>query len=118
MKSRFALALCLVLAWLPARADINIGVILSLAGPAASLGIPEKNALTLVPKQVGGEMVNLIIPDDASDHTTAVQNAKKLIGANNVDLILGTSTTGADALGTNAVDAVTLCRIRMAGSAR
>ena len=94
MSSRFALALCLALAWLPARADINIGVILSLTGPAASLGIPEKNALTLIPKQVGGEKVNLIILDDASDPTAAVQNAKKLIG-NNVDLILGTSTTGA-----------------------
>ena len=95
MNSRFALALCLALAWLPARADINLGVILSLTGPAASLGIPEKNALTLIPKQVGGEKVNLIVLDDASDPTTAVQNAKKLIGVNNVDLILGTSTTGA-----------------------
>jgi branched-chain amino acid transport system substrate-binding protein len=95
MNDRFALALCLAFAWLPARADINIGVILSLTGPAASLGIPEKNALTLIPKQVGGETVNLIVLDDASDPTTAVQNAKKLIGVNNVDLILGTSTTGA-----------------------
>jgi len=95
MKSRFALALCLALAWLPARADINIGVILSLTGPAASLGIPEKNALSLVPKQIGSEKVNLIILDDASDPTTAVLNAKKLISVNNVDLILGTSTTGA-----------------------
>ena len=83
MNNRFALALCLAFAWLPARADINIGVILSLTGPAASLGIPEKNALTLIPKQVGGERVNLIVLDDASDPTTAVQNAKKLIGVNN-----------------------------------
>jgi branched-chain amino acid transport system substrate-binding protein len=95
MNSRFALALCLAFACLPARADINIGVILSLTGPAASLGIPEKNALTLIPKQVGVEKVNLIVLDDASDPTTAVQSAKKLISVSNVDLILGTSTTGA-----------------------
>jgi branched-chain amino acid transport system substrate-binding protein len=85
----------LAFACLPARADINIGVILSLTGPAASLGIPEKNALTLIPKQVGVEKVNLIVLDDASDPTTAVQSAKKLISVSNVDLILGTSTTGA-----------------------
>ncbi len=95
MNSRFALALCLAFACLPARADINIGVIVSLTGPAASLGIPEKNALTLIPKQVGVEKVNLIVLDDASDPTTAVQSAKKLISVSNVDLILGTSTTGA-----------------------
>jgi branched-chain amino acid transport system substrate-binding protein len=95
MNSRFALALCLALAWMPARADINVGVILSLTGPAASLGIPEKNALTLVPKQIGGEKINLIILDDASDPTVAVQNAKKLIEVNNVDIIFGASTTSA-----------------------
>ena len=95
MNSRFALALCLTISWLPAHADINVGVILSLTGPAASLGIPEKNALTLIPRQVGGEKINLLVLDDASDPTNAVQNAKKLIGQNNVDIIIGSSTTAA-----------------------
>lgn len=78
-----------------ARADINVGVILSLTGPAASLGIPEKNALTLASKQVAGEKVNLIILDDASDPTNAVTHAKKLVGVDKVDAIIGTTTTGA-----------------------
>ena len=95
MNTRFVLALCLALASLPAQADINVGVILSLSGQAASLGIPEKNALTLIPKQVGNEKVNLIILDDATDPTSAVQNAKKLISENNVDIIIGASTSGA-----------------------
>jgi branched-chain amino acid transport system substrate-binding protein len=37
--------------------------------------------------------VNYIVLDDASDTTTAVKNAKKLISENNVDLIIGSTTT-------------------------
>jgi len=66
---------------------------LSTTGPAASLGIPEKNALALVPKTIGGEKIKLVVYDDASDTTTAVQNVKRLVSENNVDLILGPSTT-------------------------
>ncbi len=95
MNCRCILALCLAACWLPAYADITIGAILSLTGPAASLGIPEKNALTLIPRQVGGEKIHLIVLDDASDPTNAVQGAKKLIGEHNADLIIGPSTTGA-----------------------
>ena len=76
-----------------ALADITIGVNLSTTGPAASLGIPEKNALALVPKTIGGEKIKLVVYDDASDTTTAVQNVKRLVSENNVDLILGPSTT-------------------------
>ena len=32
-----------------AMADINVGVTLSATGPAASLGIPEKNTIDLLP---------------------------------------------------------------------
>lgn len=31
------------------QADINVGVTLSATGPAASLGIPEKNTVALLP---------------------------------------------------------------------
>jgi branched-chain amino acid transport system substrate-binding protein len=60
-------------------ADINVGVTLSATGPAASLGIPEKNTIDLLPKTIGGQKVNYIVLDDASDTTTAVKNARKLI---------------------------------------
>ena len=62
-----------------AMADINVGVTLSATGPAASLGIPEKNTIDLLPKTIAGQKVNYIVLDDASDTTTAVKNAKKLI---------------------------------------
>lgn len=95
LSGKFVPALLLALVPMFARADINIGVILSLTGPAASLGIPEKNALTLAPKVVAGEKINLIILDDASDPTNAVTNAKKLVGVDKADAIIGTTTTGA-----------------------
>lgn len=76
-----------------ALADINVGVTVSATGPAASLGIPEKNTIDLLPKSIGGQKVNYIVLDDASDTTTAVKNAKKLISENKVDVIIGSTTT-------------------------
>lgn len=74
-------------------ADINVGVTLSATGPAASLGIPEKNTFALLPTSIGGQKVNYIILDDASDTTTAVKNTKKLIAENKVDVIIGSTIT-------------------------
>ena len=76
-----------------AQADINVGVTLSATGPAASLGIPEKNTVALMPKAIGGQKVNYIVLDDASDTTAATGNARKLITEHKVDLILGSTTT-------------------------
>jgi branched-chain amino acid transport system substrate-binding protein len=80
---------------LPAFADITIGVTISQTGPAASLGIPQKNTLELMPASIGGEKVNWIVLDDASDTTKAVTNAKKLVTEDKVDVIVGSSTTPA-----------------------
>jgi len=76
-----------------AFADLNIGVTLSASGPAASLGMPEKNTIELLPKAIAGQKVNYIVLDDASDSLTAVKNAKTLIGEHKVDLIIGSTTT-------------------------
>ena len=76
-----------------AQADINVGVTLSATGPAASLGIPEKNTVALMPKAIGGQKLNYIVLDDASDTTAATGNARKLITEHKVDLILGSTTT-------------------------
>ena len=81
------------LAAVPAWADINVGVSLAATGPAASLGIPEKNSIALLPTTVAGQKVNYIVLDDATDSTTAVKNIKKLISENKVDLVIGSSTT-------------------------
>jgi branched-chain amino acid transport system substrate-binding protein len=76
-----------------AQADINVGVTVSATGPAASLGIPEKNTFALMPTSIAGQKINYIILDDASDTTTAVKNARKFIAENKVDVIVGSTIT-------------------------
>jgi len=93
MKSVRGFALTLAFVSLGAVADINVGVTLSATGPAASLGIPEKNTFALVPTTIAGQKVNYIILDDASDTTSAVKNARKLVSEHNVDLIVGSTTS-------------------------
>ena len=78
-----------------AFADITVGVTVSATGPAASLGIPEKNTIALVPTTIAGQKVNIILLDDASDTTTAVKNAKKFVTENHVDVIVGSTITPA-----------------------
>ncbi|MGN5476005.1 ABC transporter substrate-binding protein [Cupriavidus basilensis] len=56
-----------------ASAQVKVGVTVSATGPAASLGIPEKNTFTLMPKEIAGKKVEYIILDDASDTTTAAK---------------------------------------------
>src|SRR6218665_1510083 len=76
-----------------AFAEIKVGAILSLTGPAASLGIPVKNTIDILPRKVGGEDVKYIVLDDASDPSAAVRAAKKLIEEEKVDIIFGPSVT-------------------------
>ncbi len=91
-KTLFALAAALT-ATTFAHADVTVGVTVSATGPAASLGIPEKNTIALMPKTIGGQKINYIVLDDASDTTQAVSNTRKLITENKVDIILGSTTT-------------------------
>ena len=82
------------LLYLPlAQAQIKVGIILSATGPAASLGIPQKNTATLLPKTIAGQSVDYIVLDDASDPTNAVKDMRKLITEDNVDLVIGSSVT-------------------------
>ena len=73
--------------------DIKVGVTLSATGPAASLGIPERNTFPLLPQTIGGKKVQYIVLDDASDTTTAVKNTRKLITEDKVDVIVGSTIT-------------------------
>jgi branched-chain amino acid transport system substrate-binding protein len=108
----------LLAAALSAHADINVGVTLSATGPAASLGIPEKNTIALMPKTIGGQKINYIVLDDASDTTAAVTNTRKLLAENKVDIILGSTVTPASlAMIDVAAEALTPM-ISMAASAR
>jgi len=76
-----------------ALADINVGVSVSATGPAASLGIPEKNTFALLPQTIAGEKVNWIVLDDATDTTTAVKNARRFVSDDKVDVLIASTTT-------------------------
>jgi branched-chain amino acid transport system substrate-binding protein len=101
-----------------AQADINVGVTVSATGPAASLGIPEKNTFALMPTTIAGQKVNYIILDDASDTTTAVKNVRKLITEDKVDVIVGSTITPNSLAMIDVVAEAETPMISMAASAR
>ena len=102
----------------PAHADINVGVTLSATGPAASLGIPEKNTFELLPATIAGQKINWIILDDASDTTKAVTNTKKLISEDKVDVIVGSTITPNSLAMVDVAASAETPMISMAASAR
>ena len=101
-----------------ALADINVGVTVSATGPAASLGIPEKNTFSLMPTTIAGQKVNYIVLDDASDTTTAVANTRKLITEHKVDVVVGSTVTPNSLAMIDAVAESQTPMISMAASAR
>jgi len=88
-----AAAALFALAPLPALADVTIGVSISLTGPTSALGIPTQKGIALWPKEIAGEKLNVVLLDDATDPTKGVQNTRKLITEDKVDVIVGSVTT-------------------------
>lgn len=101
-----------------AQADIKIGVTLSATGPAASLGIPERNTFELMPTSIAGHRVEYIILDDASDTTTAVKNTRRFISEDRVDVVIGSTTTPNSLAMIDVVAEAKTPMISMAASAR
>jgi branched-chain amino acid transport system substrate-binding protein len=90
---RLALALAAACAAAAAQADLTIGVSISLTGPTSALGIPTKNGIALWPTSIAGEKLNVIVLDDATDPTKAVQNTRKFLSEDKVDVIVGSTAT-------------------------
>src|ERR1700739_2680954 len=100
MKKQFlaaaALVATLALPGGPASAqtnEITIGITITTTGPAAALGIPERNALDFVPKEIGGVPLKVIVLDDGGDPTNATTNARRFVTESKADIIMGSSTT-------------------------
>ncbi len=93
MKIKHTLMAAITLAFAAgaAQAEIKVGVTVSATGPAASLGIPERNTVDLMPKEIGGQKITYIVLDDASDTTSAVKNIRKLVSEDKVDVVLGST---------------------------
>src|ERR1700748_2968331 len=86
----------LALPGLPAMAqtnEITIGISVTTTGPAAALGIPERNALEFVAKEIGGVPLKVIVLDDGGGPTTATTNARRFVTESKADVILGSSIT-------------------------
>lgn len=94
-------AVCASPAW--AEDPIRVGLLLSVSGPAAPFGIPERDAAEMLVKKinaeggVNGRKIELAIYDDATNPTEAARGATQLILKDKVVAILG-STTGSATL--------------------
>src|SRR5690349_19951515 len=73
--------------------EITIGITVVTTGPAAALGIPERNALEFVPKEIGGVPIKVIVLDDGGDPTAATTNARRFVTESKADIIMGSCTT-------------------------
>jgi branched-chain amino acid transport system substrate-binding protein len=87
------LAAALLLGITGAMAQVRVGLMVSATGPTTAIGIPQKNTGELLPRKIGDASVEYIQLDDGGDTTRAVQNAKKLIGEDHIDALIGPSTT-------------------------
>lgn len=73
--------------------EITVGISVTTTGPAAALGIPERNALEFVPKEIGGHPIKVIVLDDGGDPTAATTNARRFVTESKADVIMGSSVT-------------------------
>jgi branched-chain amino acid transport system substrate-binding protein len=90
---------------------IKLGCVLSLTGPGAGLGLPERNGILLAEKTInerggiGGQPIKIFIEDDGSKPDLAKSKAEGLIFGEKVAAMIGpslTASTGAIAAITNA----------------
>ena len=85
---------------LPALAEIRLGASISETGPAAYLGDPEAKTLKMMVDDINaagglnGEQVTLVLYDDGGDANKARTFATRLIEDDEVQAIIGGTTTG------------------------
>ncbi len=83
-----------------AAEPIRIGVVLSTSGPAASFGIPERDALVLAADHVNatggvnGRKIELFHYDDKTNPTEAARGVTQLVSNHKVVAIVGPGTGG------------------------
>ena len=97
---------------------VKVGAVLSLTGPGAGLGGPERNGIRLAQKRINdnggihGRPLQVIIEDDGSKADIAKSKAEGLIHGEKVAALLGpslTASTGAVASVTNRLGMPQLC---------
>src|SRR6195256_4315607 len=96
LLSATVVAAVLALPGAPAMAqtsEITIGITVTTTGPAAALGIPERNSLEFVAKEIAGVPLKVIVLDDGGDPTNATTNARRFVTESKADIIMGSSIT-------------------------
>jgi branched-chain amino acid transport system substrate-binding protein len=93
LSAAVAAVLALPSAALAQTNEIVIGITITTTGPAAALGIPERNSLEFVAKEIGGVPLKVIVLDDGGDPTVATTNARRFVTESKADIIMGSSTT-------------------------
>src|SRR6202140_3885513 len=83
-----------------ASAQIKIGAVLSVSGPASFLGDPEKRTLEIYVDEinakggVNGQKLQLVVYDDAGSADSARTFATRLVEEDKIVAMVGGSTTG------------------------
>ena len=84
----------------PAAAQIKIGAVLSVTGPASFLGDPEKKTLEIYVEDinakggVNGQKLQLVVYDDGGDANNARTFATRLVDQDKIAAMVGGTTTG------------------------
>jgi branched-chain amino acid transport system substrate-binding protein len=100
MKRLLAATAALALVGTAAQAEIKIGSVLSITGPASFLGEPEKKTLEMYVADinakggVNGQQIKAFIYDDGGDANKARTFATRLVEEDKVDAVLAGSITG------------------------
>lgn len=122
IASLAAAGCALALSWSAQAAEpIKIGAFLAVTGPASFLGEPEKKTLELYVNQLNkqggvlGRKIELTIYDDGGAPDKAASFAKRLIQSDEVDLIIGGTTTGTSMSAIKIVEPAQIPFVSLAG---
>ena len=76
-----------------AQEKLKIGILTTLSGPPAALGVQQRNGFQLALKTLGGKLggreVELIVQDDELKPDVAVGKAKAFVERDKVDFVVG-----------------------------
>ena len=84
----------------PAADEIRIGALFDLTGPAAWLGVPERNTAQMIVDEINeagginGQMIRLIVEDTVGDNTNARNSLTRLVLQEDVLAVIGPSRSG------------------------
>jgi branched-chain amino acid transport system substrate-binding protein len=123
MKRLLATAAALTFAAGIAHAEIRIGSVLSVTGPASFLGDPEKKTLEMYVAEinaaggVNGQQIKVFIYDDGGDANKARTFATRLVEEDKVDAVVGGSITGTSLSMRDVYEEAKIPYIALAGAA-